>query len=224
MNSWTPAARSIGRFKAAGLSALALLAGLCAARGDVVTLKNGPPVAGEILSVNKKTVTVRTGTETRVIPRSAVVRVDFGTDLVTGIAANVYTNAEYRIRLTAPEGWTFSEQPGLDVAAQKGNGVLFVKALPSEGASLEEGMIRGAIGGMLANVPDAKADATEEISWAGGKARRIKVHSVQMEMVIIFIHRPGHMLMLGLGVPPAEVAQLASMLPEWEKAYRVVPE
>lgn len=224
MNSWTPAPRSIAKCRAAGLSALALLAGLAAVRGDVVTLKDGPPVAGEVVAVSKKTVTVKTKKETRVIPRSAVVRVDFGTDLVTGIVGKVYTNADYRIRLTAPEGWSFSEQPGLDVAAQKGNGVLFVKALPSEGPSLEEGMIRGAIGGMVANVPDAKADPTEEISWAGGKARRVKVHSSQMEMVIVFIHRPGHMLMLGLGIPPAEVAQLAAMLPDWEKGFQAVPD
>ncbi len=224
MNSSIRAPRSIARFRGAGLAALALLAGLGAAAGDVVTLREGPPVAGEVVSVNKKSVTVKTRTETRVIPRSSVVRVEFGTNLVTGLTGNVYTNADFRIRLTAPEGWSFSQQPGLDIAAEKGNGVLFLKALPSEGPSLEEGMIRGAIGGMLANVPDAKADSTEEITWAGEKARRIKVHSAQMEMVIVFIHRPGHMVMLGLGIPPAEVARLASMLPEWEKAYQVVPD
>jgi hypothetical protein len=222
VNSSTPAPRSTG--KSSGLAALLLVLAAGGALADVVTVKDGPAVAGSVVSVDRKSVTVKTKSQTRVIPRSSVLRVDFGTDLITGLAGNSYTNADYRVRLTAPAGWSFSEQPGLDISAQKGNGVLFLKAIPSAGPSLEEGMIQGAIGGMLANVPDAKTDPTEEIKWGGLAARKVKVHSAQLEMVIVFIHRPGHMVMLGLGVPPAEVATLPPMIADWEKGFQTIPD
>lgn len=213
--------RSLGPARLAGLG-VAFAAGI--AFGDVVMLKEGPPVTGDVVSVDRKSVVVKSKSETRVIPRRAVARVEFGTSLVTGLEGNVYTNADYRVRLTAPSGWTFSRQPGLDITAEQGNGVLFLKALPNEGTALEEGMIKGAIGGMLANVPDAQAEASVETRWAGLPARKVAVHSSKLEMVIFFLQRRNSMVMIGLGVPPEEVSRLAAMIPLWEKSFQAIPD
>jgi hypothetical protein len=189
---------------------------------DVVTLKSGSPLMGTVVSVNSKSVTLKTARDTRVLPRSDVVRIDFGTNLVTGIDGDVYTNASYGLKMKAPTGWNFSMQPGLDVTATNGIGVLFVKALPSEGSELEEGMIKGAIGGMLANVPDAHADTSEEITWGGRKCKKVDVHASSLEMTIIFVKLPTHFLMVGFGVPPDQAVRLPGILPQWEKGFQII--
>ena len=195
------------------------------ARADLVTLRQGPPVRGTVVSVDEKSLTIKTDSQLRVIDRSAVRKVEFGDVLVTGIRGREYVNADYRVRLAAPPEWVYRTEPGMDVTAVKGNVFLGMKGIALADAP-EDAVIRGSIGGMKATVQGASFGEPQPTTWAGSSAKKVSVKSKDVEGFVLYPQIPGHVVMMlfiarGPGPHSEELARAAS---DWEKGFRIVGE
>src|SRR5262249_35657956 len=116
-----------------GIPALILIAAVGVSsptRADLITPKKGPPFKGTVVAIDEKSVTVKTESETRVIERSSLRKIEFGDVAVTGIQGREYVNAEYGLRLSIPDRWTPGNEGGVDFTARRGSCSFLVKGLP----------------------------------------------------------------------------------------------
>ena len=204
------------------LFAAAIGASAVMALADVITPRNGPAFRGTVSSIDEKSVTVKTGSETRVMDRGSVRRIEFGDALITGLNGREYINADYRARVLVPEGWSVGTQSGFDLVATKQGFAFLLKGLnfdPKQGD-----LMKGAIGGMKTAIPDAVFSEPEDTRWAGEKAKKVTVKSSKIEGVLIVPPHSGYMLLILIVGDPGRAAQVPAAAAEWEKQFRFLPE
>lgn len=186
---------------------------------DVVTPVSGPAFRCKVISVDEKSVTAKTDSETRVLDRASVRKIEFGDVLLTGWNGREYVNADYRVSVTLPAGWTSDPAPGFDMgASSSGRFVFLMKGINFEAGSGDA--IKGAIGGMRATVPDALFSEAVDTTWAGVKAKRVSLKAPTNEGFIIFPTRPGFTVMILVVGKTGSSAAVAAKAAEWEKTFR----
>jgi hypothetical protein len=211
---------------APGIPALILIAVLGASspsRADVITPKKGAPFKGTVVAIDEKSVTVKTESETRVIERSSLRRIEFGDAAVTGIQGREYANAEYGLRLSIPDRWSPGQGGGGDFAARRGPCSFLVKGLPGGDESNSETMIKGAIAGMKTSVSGSEFGPLEDSSFSGIAFRSTSLKAPNAGGKVFFhVRQPYIVMILVLSDDPAKPQ--ASCLADWDGKIRFVEE
>jgi hypothetical protein len=210
----------MSRLNAAVLLALFAAANLC---GDVITPKKGPPFRGTVVSIDEKSVTVKTESETRVIERSAIRKIELGDALMTGMQGQEYTNADYRLRVSMPPGWAQVAQEASDFAARKSPCSVTFKGLSADESVAGEVVIKGAINGMKTNVPGSEFSNLVDTTFSGIEFRRSSLKAPTVSGVTLFCPR-GRYVMMFLTLSESKARSAEACLADWENKIRFVEE
>ena len=190
---------------------------------DVITPKKGAPFKGTVVAIDEKSVTVKTESETRVIERSSLRRIEFGDAPMTGIQGREYSNAEYGLRLSIPDRWTAGQGGGGDFTARRGNCSFFVKGLPGGDEGNSETLIKGAIAGMKTSVAGSEFGPVEDSSFSGIAFRATSLKAPSAGGKVFFhVRQPYLVMILVLSEDPAK--PYASCLADWDGKIRFVEE
>ncbi len=208
------------RLKIVIVAGLFLTGSLCA---DVITPKKGAPFKGTVVSMDEKSVTVKTEDETRVIERSAIRKIEFGDVLMTGLQGREYTNADYRLRISVPQSWTPMSKGQGEFAARKNACSFTLQGLTAGDMVVADKQILGAINGMKSSVPGSEFTNLVDATFSGIPFRRTSVKSPSLDGVVLFATRGSHLVMfLALSESKAQAAE--SCLADWDGKIRFVEE
>ena len=187
---------------------------------DVITPKQGAPFKGTVVSMDEKSVTIRTETETRVIDRSAVRKIELGDVLMTGMQGREYANADYRMRISVPAGWAVLPRGG-ELAARKAACSFVFQGMTAGDSEVVDAQVTGAINGMKGSVPGSEFSALVDTTFSGIQFRRASIKAPSGTGVVLFHARGSHLLMF-LILSESKERPAESCLAEWDTKIRLV--